>query len=519
LLLLIFIEINPPATAGGTDPLICLRRSIMVKTSIIFPHQLFAANPALEGVETVFLVEEPLLFTQFRFHRQKLVLHRAAMKFYANYLRERGFRVNYIEFNELSDTASIADVLSKNKVSAVSFCDPTDDWLENRFAAACDAAGIKTVKHDTPYFLNTAADLEKYFAGRMRFLMAAFYERERRRLGVLLDDEGQPLGGRWSFDAENRKRLPKNIQLPAVSKPPANEFVSEAISYVNQHFPDNYGYAEDFAYPTTFAEAESWLDEFLRERFVNFGEYEDAMAKDESFLFHSVLTPALNCGLLTPRQILDKTLSYAENHQIPLNSLEGFVRQIIGWREFMRGCYAEVGRKQRTRNFWRHTRKLPESFWTGETGIAPLDTVIKKVLRTAYCHHIERLMILGNFMVLAEIDPDDAYRWFMELFIDAYDWVMVSNVYGMSLHADGGLLATKPYISGSNYILKMSDFEKGEWCEIWDGLYWRFIAKHRDFFEKNPRLSLAAKNLEKMDAARREKLLNTAERFLQNFSK
>jgi deoxyribodipyrimidine photolyase-related protein len=184
----------------------------------------------------------------------------------------------------------------------------------------------------------------------------------------------------------------------------------------------------------------------------------------------------------------------------------------------MRGIYVAIGGRQRTSNFWQHKRKLPKSFWTATTGIEPVDNVIKKVLKNAYSHHIERLMIIGNFMVLTEIDPDDAYRWFMEMYIDAYDWVMVPNVYGMSLQSDGGTITTKPYISGSNYIRKMSDFPVGEWCNIWDALYWRFIAKHEKFFLNNPRLSMMPKMLAKMDAGRREKLMNTAEKYLKNFS-
>jgi deoxyribodipyrimidine photolyase-related protein len=221
--------------------------------------------------------------------------------------------------------------------------------------------------------------------------------------------------------------------------------------------------------------------------------------------------------LLTPQEVIRKTLTFAQKHDTPLNSLEGFIRQILGWREFMRGVYVSIGGKQRTSNFWKHQRRLPESFWTANTGIDPLDDVIRKALKNAYSHHIERLMIVGNFMVLTEIHPDEAYRWFMELYIDAYDWVMVPNVYGMSLQSDGGSITTKPYISSSNYIRKMSDYGAGPWCGIWDGLYWRFIAKHEKFFLSNPRLSMMPRLFAKMDAGKRESLINTAENFLTDF--
>ena len=198
----------------------------------------------------------------------------------------------------------------------------------------------------------------------------------------------------------------------------------------------------------------------------------------------------MNVGLLKPDYIITETLKYAQEHGTPINSVEGFVRQIIGWREFIRGLYVHVGVQQRTTNFWGYTRKIPQSFYDGTTGIVPIDTTIKKILETGYCHHIERLMVLGNFMLLCEFDPDEVYRWFMELFIDAYDWVMVPNIYGMTQFADGGLMATKPYISGSNYLMKMSDYPKGDWQAIWDGLFWRFMDVHRNFFLSNPRLGM-----------------------------
>ena len=224
----------------------------------------------------------------------------------------------------------------------------------------------------------------------------------------------------------------------------------------------------------------------------------------------------LNTGLLTPQFIVDEALQYASNHEIPINSLEGFIRQIIGWREFIRAVYELKGKEERTKNYWGFTRKIPASFWNGTTGIEPVDNTIKKVLATGYCHHIERLMVLGNFMLLCEFDPDDVYRWFMELFIDAYDWVMVPNVYGMSQFADGGLMATKPYISGSNYLMKMSDYKKGEWQNVWDGLFWRFMHTHRTFFLKNPRLGMLVRSFDKMPDIKQKAHLNNAAQFLNS---
>jgi deoxyribodipyrimidine photolyase-related protein len=225
----------------------------------------------------------------------------------------------------------------------------------------------------------------------------------------------------------------------------------------------------------------------------------------------------LNTGLLTPREVIDKTLEHAAAHDIPLNSLEGFVRQIIGWREYVRGNYEFYGRAQRTKNFWGNDRPVPASFWTGRTGIEPVDAVIAKILDMGYTHHIERLMVLTNFMLLCEFSPDDVYRWFMEMFVDAYDWVMVPNVYGMGLAADGGLMMTKPYISSSSYLLRMSDFKRGPWCAIWDGLFWRFIGKHRGFFGANPRSSVMVRNLDRLNEATLRQHNHTADNFLKGF--
>ena len=227
------------------------------------------------------------------------------------------------------------------------------------------------------------------------------------------------------------------------------------MSYVEGNFGNNIGELSEFQiYPTTFEESEEWLQQFFEFRFFEFGVYEDAIVKEESFLNHSVLSPLINVGLLCPKKVIKEAVVFADKNGIPINSLEGFVRQILGWREFIRGVYEVKGIEERTKNFWQHSRKIPQSFYNGTTGILPIDNTIKKVLKTSYAHHIERLMILGNFMLLCEFDPDEVYQWFMELFIDAYDWVMVPNVYGMSLFADGGLMSTKPYISSSNYIKK-----------------------------------------------------------------
>ncbi len=478
---------------------------------LVYPHQLYAFGGLPADGEEVWLIEDPLFFSQFRFRRQKLILHRAAMQEYSRELNESGWTVRYIEARELDSTVGIGKLLASAECDTARVLDPNDDWLEQRLRSGCRDAGVSLELVPDPNYLTQADVADRWLAPRRKYFFTEFYVQQRKSLGILLEPDGSPVGGRWTFDTENRKRLPARKLVPPIWKPKVRESVLEAEAYVKQHFPQAMGTDYPFEYPVTRVDAAEWLEAFLFERFHDFGAYEDAISRTEANLYHSLLTPALNIGLLTPRQVVDSAMAYRD--QVPLNSLEGFIRQVVGWREFIRLIYQGQGRKQRTSNALGHSRPMPASFYDGTTGILPVDTVIRRVFQTGYCHHIERLMILGNFMVLLEIDPEAVYQWFMELFIDAYDWVMVPNVYGMSQYADGGLITSKPYISGSNYVLKMSDYPKGDWCEIWDALYWRFVDKHRDLFQKNPRLSLAVATLDRM-GDRFPRLLAVAEGFL-----
>lgn len=464
--------------------------------AVVYPHQLFVDSPACRGCRIVYLVEDPLLFSQYGFHRQKLMLHRASMKRFADDLKLAKKTVRYVESSELQTTGDLAERLKVDNVGTVQVVDPEDDWLLRRLRKACREAGIELKLLPHPHFLTSVDDVEAFVGTKKRLFFTQFYIEQRKRLGCLIDHDGKPVGGKWSFDTDNRKKLPKNVSPPSLSLPKPDRFAKEARVYVQAAFPAAPGDDRDLLYPSNRSEALRWLDEFVAERLEGFGDYEDAIAPNETFLFHSCLTPMLNIGLLSPQDILERVLTQSD--RVPFNSLEGFVRQVIGWREFIRAVYRTHGRRQRSLNYWNHRRKIPSAFYDGTTGIEPIDVVIRRVLEYGYCHHIERLMILGNFMLLCEFDPDEVYRWFMELFIDAYDWVMVPNIYGMSQHADGGLMTTKPYISGSSYVLRMSGFKKGPWCETWDGLYWRFMAKHRSFFERNPRMSVMTKQLDKM---------------------
>ena len=492
-----------------------------MEISIVFPHQLYKQNPCLKPNQKVFLVEEWLYFNQFKFHKQKLILHRASMQYYKQWLEQQGFEVIYINAIEPNcDIRLLVEYFLQQNISTIYYVDVVDSWLEKRLTDTAKKAGIKLVKYSTPNYLNKLADVADFFDKKKTYFQTDFYTWQRKQRNILLEKDGKPLGGKWTYDADNRGKFPKSETVPKYPFPTENEFVKEARGYIAKNFSNNYGFdsppfVNSAFYPTTFTEAEEWLERFLQQRLSKFGIYEDAIVSKENILYHGVLTPMLNIGLLSPQQILDATLEFASANDIPLNSLEGFIRQIMGWREFIRIVYEREGTLQRTKNYWGFTRKIPASFYDGTTGILPIDNVIKKLLKSGYNHHIERLMVLGNFMLLCEFDPNEVHQWFMEMYIDSYDWVMVPNVYGMTQFADGGLMTTKPYISGSNYLMKMSDYEKGSWQETWDGLFWRFMHVHRSFFLKNPRLGMLVSMFDKMSEEKRQNHLNNAEAFLK----
>lgn len=489
----------------------------MKSVFLLFPHQLFEATERLTSVDAVYLIEEQLFFKQYAFHKQKLLLHRASMKHYEQLLHARNIQVSYIEATQAnSDIRVLLPQLAEQGITQICCYDPCDNWLEKRLRQTSAAYNVTITEYPTALFLNTKEDLKEYFESKTRYFQTDFYIQQRKKWNILIHESGKPLGGKWSFDAENRLKYPKDKIAPKVSFPSPCAIYRDACAYVSTYFPHNPGTIQDTVrYPYTHEQSQIWLQQFLEQRFSEFGIYEDAIVAQESFLHHGVLTPMLNIGLLLPGQVVQAALDYAALNDIPLNSLEGFIRQIIGWREFIRGVYVYKGTEERRRNYWNFHRPLPTFFYTGKSGMPPIDTSIRKLLDSGYTHHIERLMILGNFMLLCEIHPDEVYRWFMELYIDAYDWVMVPNVYGMSQFADGGLMATKPYISGSSYVLKMSNFPKGDWCAIWDALFWEFMQQHREFFSANPRLGMLLKTYDKMHPEKQALLKTTAEQFLR----
>ncbi len=492
--------------------------------SLIFPHQLFDPHPALSKDREILLIEDTLFFgdphaAPGKFHRQKIILHRASMQAFASKLKKDGYRVNIRKYRREHTISVVLASLIADGYDHFHVCEFCDFLLDKRFRQTVeDHDGINLTVYDSPMFLTPQDWASEHFNSRKKPFMAKFYEEQRKRMGILVDKNNAPIGGQWSFDEDNRKPMPRRggLDVPQPPAAPPSDEVKDIVTQVSEEFPSYPGNGNTFAYPIDHQGAGKWLDEFLSRRFNQFGPYEDAVSQTERVLFHSVLTPMLNIGLLTPQQIVNRALDYANENETPLNSLEGFVRQIIGWREFMYLMYQRHGVEMRNRNFFGHTRDIPNSFWTGETGIEPIDHTIRRINDHAYAHHIERLMIVGNFMLLCGFAPVQVNNWFMELFIDAYDWVMVPNVFAMSQFADGGMFTTKPYISGSNYVMKMSDYKKGDWCETWDALFWTFIAGNDEFFRSQHRLGMMVRNLDKMDPDRKSRLFGKAGAFLSN---
>ncbi len=473
-----------------------------MSTLILFPNQLFKEVLNKEYDE-IFLVEHPKFFTQYFYNKKKLVLHRASMRYFYEIL-DKKFKVKYISYKK-----EYKEFL--NEKDTVKTYDPIDHGLRDELESLEEEHEISLEFKDSPLFLTDTSWNEKVLK-ESGFLHSKYYKKQRKRLNVLLDENGDPIGGKWSYDSENRKKIPKKEKIPEI---PAfsNHYLEKAKQYVKNNFKDNPGDVDNFIFPVTHEEAQEMLDHFLNYRLDKFGPYQDAIDEDLKFGYHSLLSSSLNTGLITPERVLDRTLEYFENNDIRINSVEGFLRQIIGWREFVRAMYHFKGQEMGNSNFWGHDNGLPIGFYNSDTGIKPLDVSIKNALSNGYCHHIERLMILGNFLLLCETDPDIVYDWFMEMFIDAYEWVMIPNIHGMSQFAFTEMM-TKPYISSSNYIKKMSHYKEEEWCDIWDGLYWRFISENKEKLEEIPRMNLMIFQLEKMNDETLEKHLNNAERFL-----
>ena len=488
-----------------------------MKLFLILGNQLFSSKYLKEFNQHIFYMSEDLgLCTFQKHHKLKILLFLSAMRSYRDELKAKKFKVIYKDCYkdfQISYEKKLESIIKEKKIKEVSFFEIEDIFFEKRLKSFLNKKNINFNEIKTPMFLTSREEFKKYLKNNKKPFMANFYKINRTKLNILMNRDGTPVGGKWSFDEENRKKLPNDIKIPKISEIKETKDTANLKKFINSNFKDHPGNTDKFWFPTTRKDTNKWLDEFLKSRIKLFGDYEDAVTDRSNTVFHSALSPLINLGLITPEEIIEK-LRKIES-KVPINSLEGYIRQIIGWREFMRGIYQAYSFEMEKGNFFKQNRKMKKSWYEGTTGLPPLDYAIKNALNHGWSHHIERLMILSNIMNLCEIKPTFVYKWFMEMFVDSSDWVMVPNVYGMGLFSDGGIFATKPYICGSSYILKMMDFKKGDWCNIMDGLYWRFINRNRNFFLKNPRLSVMVKIFDKMKIDRKKLILSAAEQFIK----
>ncbi|MBB3936940.1 cryptochrome/photolyase family protein [Aureimonas phyllosphaerae] len=466
--------------------------------------------------------------TYVRHHQRKIAFLFAAMRHFAAELEADGVHVDYLRLDGKRKAASfgeaLGDAIARHKASRVVVTEP-GEWRVLEMMKGWEAAfGVPVEIRPDDRFLCSHEAFEAFAGDRSSLLMEAFYRGMRERTGYLMGANGKPEGGRWNFDAENRKPLPKRIIVPRRPHFEPDETTQGVLALVARRFGNHFGSLADFDYPVTRSEAKRYLAWFADKALPDFGAYEDAMRQGEPLLFHSHLSALINCGLLDPRECCEAAEAAYRAGTVPLNAAEGFIRQIIGWREFVRGVYWREMPGYGARNALEAARPLPDFFWTADTDMNCLKQSIGETAANAYAHHIQRLMVIGNFCLLAGLDPVEVQEWYLVVYHDAYEWVEMPNVVGMILYADDGVFATKPYAASGNYINKMSNYcghcrydvkqRIGEDACPFNYLYWDFIARHRERFEDNPRMSRTVYTLGHMDEAKVEAMRGDAARFL-----
>jgi deoxyribodipyrimidine photolyase-related protein len=495
----------------------------MKSALILYPHQLYAVETFPE-VQGIFLVEDPLYFGvdqqhPSNLHKQKLILHRASMRRYVEeVLWPAGYDVEYLELDVLMTSADILD--RAHKYDQLYVFDPVDEVLAKRLLQARrenpNAPPLEFLSN--PNFYLKGSDAHQFFGENHKALFAEFYQWQRERFDILIGEDYKPLGGRWTFETTKQQRLPEGTPLPSFQAFGSNKFVDEAVDYVEKRFADNPG-STDFIWPTNHTEAAAWLQDFVETRLEHYSQYQDAVDSQAPWLYHSALAASLNIGLLSPQQVVTAALHQHAKQPVPIESLESFIRQTLGWREFIRGLYLSQAMTMRSRNVFKNQRKLTLDWYHGTLGLPPFDNLIRKVQQHAYVHHAERAIIAANLMVLAEIRPDEIQRWFSELFIDAYDWDTVPTLYALTQFVDSGNPIPMASITPSNYLLEISNYERGDWADVWDGLFWRFVETHRSLLSHHSQTRVIVQRLDRLDADRKRIIGYRAEDFLKQFTR
>ncbi len=484
--------------------------------------QISALREADKGSDIVVMAEVADEAAYVPHHPKKIAFLFAAMRKFAASLSDDGWQVRYTRLDDPDNASSIpGELLRRAEETGTKEVIATEPG-EFRLIAALEECPVPVHLFPDDRFLCSHAEFEAWADGRKELRMEYFYREMRRKTGLLMDGD-KPEGGKWNYDHDNRKPPPGSVDAAPMQFTP-DAGVEEVLDLVEARFGDNFGTLRPFWFATETGQARRALTHFIKTALPRFGDFQDAMMADEKFLYHSILSTYLNAGLLGWREICDAAQqAYREGHA-PLNAVEGFIRQIIGWREYMRGIYFREGPGYTTRNALNHQRGLPGFYWDAETDMACLSAAIAQTRDEAYAHHIQRLMVTGNFALLAGIDPHEVHEWYLAVYADAYEWVEAPNVIGMSQFGDGGIVGSKPYVSGGNYINKMSDYckgcaydvkvKRGEGACPFNYLYWAFLDRHKDRFGKNPRMAQMYRTWMRMSDENRAETLESAEGFL-----
>ena len=505
------------------------------RLSIVLGDQL---NPYAEAItdldksrDAILMMEVSQESTHVPSHKQRTVLFLSAMRHFARDLARCGYRVHYIRLEDPENTQSFGGEIERAirhlKPDHLIFMPPGEWRVKNLIEKATKAAGVPVETRPDRHFLVDLEDFDAWMAGRKQPIMEHFYREQRRRLGVLMHESGGPIGGVWNLDGENRQafKMAPKIPKPYSSRPDA--ITKAVIQLVEERFPDNPGSLQSFRWPVTRAQALRALDDFVENRLAEFGTYEDAMWTDEPFLHHSLLSASLNLKLLDPRVCVGKALDAYQRGRAPLNSAEGFIRQIIGWREFIRGIYWHEGQDYGSRNWLDQHGTLPEFYWTGRTDMVCMRQAIGQVLACGYGHHIQRLMVTGNFALISGVAPRFISDWYLAMYVDAVDWVTLPNTLGMVMHADGGVVGTKPYAASGKYLDRMSNYccncpfdpgkRVGATACPFSTFYWDFLIRNRQRFRSNPRMSIMLRNVDRLTDEERAAVSACANRLRQEF--
>ena len=467
-----------------------------------------------------------------RHHKKKIAFLFAAMRHHAVALEGAGMRVRYVRLDDAGNTGSftgeVRRALEETGCTEVIVTEPGEWRVLEMIRDWQDALDVPVlVREDTRFFASLGA-FERWADGRKQLRMEYFYREMRRQTGYLMDADGEPVGGAWNFDADNRKRLPKGVDVPQRLSFEPDAVTRDVLDLVGTRFGNHFGDLEPFRMPVTAGQARQVLDHFVAQCLPRFGDYQDAMAEGEAFLFHSTVSAAMNAGLLLPCEVCDAAQAAYDAGTAPLNAVEGFIRQVLGWREYVRGLYWLKMPGYKALNALGADRPLPDFYWTGETDMACLADAIATTRRHAYAHHIQRLMLTGNFALLAGLDPDAVNAWYLIVYADAYEWVELPNTHGMALFADGGLMASKPYAASGAYIDRMSDHCAGcryrvkektgpDACPF-NYLYWDFLDRNRATLAGNPRLGVVYRNLDRMAPDRLKAVRDDSRRFLESLA-